>query len=115
MPQPVCLCAEREREIDRYNIVIYIYPLSKAGVFETMEIGERIETHLKTELGPAYKDLAAAAERDNATRASDKAIFYILLLSIIITGGLVFYRLWIHTKVRQQTLKQISKDDVDQS
>ena len=70
-----------------------------------MDIGDRIRSHLQTELGPSYKDLAAAAERDNATRASDKAFFYILLISIFSASVLVFYRLWVHTKVRQQTLK----------
>lgn len=75
-----------------------------------MDIGERIRSHLRTELGPSYKDLAAAAERDNAARASDKALFYVLLVSIIVTGGLVIYRLWVHTKGRQQTLKGIEED-----
>nr|BDV50246.1 MAG: wsv293a-like protein [Chiromantes dehaani nimavirus] len=36
-----------------------------------MDTGERTQSHLKTELG----GLVAAAERDNATRASDKASF----------------------------------------
>nr|BDT63055.1 MAG: wsv293a-like protein [Trachysalambria curvirostris nimavirus] len=77
----------------------------------TMDIGDRIRAHLRTELGPAYKDLAAAAERDNAARASDKALFYILLVSIIVTGGLVICRLWLHTRVRQETLRRLSPQD----
>lgn len=77
-----------------------------------MDMGERIRSHLKTELGPAsYDYLAAAAERDHATRASDKTLFFILLVSILVTGGLVFYRLWVHTKVRQQTLKQLKEEE----
>ena len=75
-----------------------------------MDVGDQIRAHLYNELGSSYKDLAAAAERDNATRASDKALFYILLISILITGGLVFYRLWVHTQVRRQTLRQLARD-----
>nr|BDT62651.1 MAG: wsv293a-like protein [Metapenaeus ensis nimavirus]GBG35471.1 wsv293a-like protein [Metapenaeus ensis nimavirus] len=74
-----------------------------------MDVGDRIRAHLRTELGPAYKDLAAAAERDNATRASDKALFYILLITFIVTGALVLYRLWLHTKVRRETLQKLEE------
>ena len=77
-----------------------------------MNIRELIKSHCKTELGQSYTDLAAAAERDNATRASDKAFFYILLISIFTASILVFYRLWVHTKVRQQTLKLL-KEEID--
>lgn len=75
-----------------------------------MDVGDQIRAHLNNELGSSYKDLAAAAERDNATRASDKALFYILLVSIVITGGLVFYGLWVHTQVRRRTLQRLRRN-----
>ena len=78
-----------------------------------MDIGERIQNHLKTELGPAYKDLAAAKERDNALQASDQVLFIVLLVSIVVTGGLVIYRLWLHAKIRQQTLLKLIGEKKD--
>ncbi|AUO15299.1 WSSV582 [White spot syndrome virus] len=33
-----------------------------------MDVSERIRNHVQSELGPDYKDLTAAAERDNAAR-----------------------------------------------
>ena len=74
-------------------------------------IGERIRSHLRTELGPAYRDLTATAERDIAAKASDRALTYILLISILVTGGLVFYRLWVHTRIRQQTLQYLKNKE----
>ena len=99
-------------KVEVLNIYIYKHPPLKHTSSLKMDIRERIQSHLKTELGPSYKDLAAAAERDNATRASDKAFFYILIVSIFTTFVLVFYRLWVHTKVRQQTLKLL-KEEID--
>nr|BDU62206.1 wsv293a-like protein [Chionoecetes opilio bacilliform virus]GAV93239.1 envelope protein [Chionoecetes opilio bacilliform virus] len=74
-----------------------------------MDVGEQIRTHLNNELGSSYKDLAAAAERDNAAKASDKALFLIFIISVLVTGCLVSYRLWLHTNVRVQTLKQLNE------
>nr|WRY70662.1 envelope protein [White spot syndrome virus]WRY70829.1 envelope protein [White spot syndrome virus]WRY70995.1 envelope protein [White spot syndrome virus]BDX28213.1 MAG: envelope protein VP14 [White spot syndrome virus]BDX28379.1 MAG: envelope protein VP14 [White spot syndrome virus] len=76
-----------------------------------MDVSERIRNHVQSEIGPDYKDLTAAAERDNAAKASDKALFYILLISIIVTGGLVFYRLLVHTRIRKQTLLELQADE----
>lgn len=74
-------------------------------------IHERIRSHVVSELGASHRDLAAAAERDNAARASDVALTYILLISILVTGGLVFYRLWVHTRIRQQTLQYLKNEE----
>ena len=77
----------------------------------SQSIDEKICSHLRTELGPAYRNLTAATERDNAAKASDRALTYILLISILITGGLVFHRLWVHTRIRQQTLQYLKNEE----
>lgn len=90
-----------------YQLVKKTYtPLAVQLAAMTTGVGDHIRAHLANELGSSYKDLVAAAERDNATRASDKALFFILLVSILVTGGLVSYRLWVHTKVVWRQLSQ---------
>ena len=72
-----------------------------------MTTEEKISHHLRSQLGPHYTKLAVAKERDDAAKASDKAMFYILMAVIIVTGVLIFYRLWIHTEIRRETLRVI--------
>nr|BDT63103.1 MAG: wsv293a-like protein [Sicyonia whispovirus] len=72
-----------------------------------MNAEETYRVHLFSELGPAFGNLAAARERDNATRASDRTLFLVILVAILVTGGLVIYRLWLHTLVRKRSLQAL--------
>ena len=63
-----------------------------------MDIQEKIQNHLKAELGGAYKELAAAQERDSAAQTSDFVLFLILLFSTTFAGLLIFTGLLLNAK-----------------
>lgn len=64
-----------------------------------------IANHMQQQLGPGYHILAAASERDNATRSCDTILVAILIVCILVSGGLVSYRL-----LAQQRAFSISTD-----
>ena len=67
-----------------------------------MDIQEKIQDHLKAELGGAYKELAAAEERDSAAQTSDFVLFLILLFSTTFAGLLIFTRLLLNAKSKKE-------------
>lgn len=68
-----------------------------------------IDAHLETELGGAYKDLAAAKEEDNASRASDYILFSILMVSIVAGCLLIFFRLSLNSVAVREALNKLKK------
>lgn len=68
-----------------------------------------IDAHLETELGSAYKDLAAAKEEDNAARASDYILFSILMVSIVAGCLLIFFRLSLNYVAVREALNKLRK------
>lgn len=68
-----------------------------------------IDAHLETELGEAYKDLAAAKEEDNAAHASEYILFYIIMASIASSCLLIFFRLWLNTVASREAQNQLKK------
>ena len=68
-----------------------------------------IDAHLETELGGAYKDLAAAKEEDNAARASDYILFCILVMSITASCLLIFFRLMLNAIAAREAQNQLKK------
>ena len=50
--------------------------------------------HIREQLGPGYKHLAAIEERDNVIRVCDTVVVFVLIISVLVSGGLVAYRLW---------------------
>nr|BDT62513.1 MAG: wsv293a-like protein [Melicertus latisulcatus pemonivirus] len=64
----------------------------------TDDIGEVIADHMRKQLGPGYHILAAACERDIATRSCDSILVAIIIVCILVSGGLVSYRLMVHQR-----------------
>lgn len=70
-----------------------------------------IEAHLEEELGGfAYKELVAAREEDNASRASDYILFSILLVSIVFGCLFIFLRISLNPRAVREALARLNQN-----
>lgn len=70
-----------------------------------------VESHLEKELGSvAYKELAAAREKDNAARASDYILFSIMLVSIVFGCLFIFLRISLNPRAVREALTRLKQN-----